>query len=55
LLLALNAERYQAEVNAGLHAKGTQTAKKKTAAKKAAKKSPKPKPVKDSPQQSFDL
>lgn len=36
-LLALNAERYQAEVNAGLHAKATKTAKKKTA-KKAAKK-----------------
>jgi hypothetical protein len=54
-LLALNAERHAAEVNAGLHAKGTQAAKKKTAAKKAAKKDPKPQPVKDSPQQSFDL
>lgn len=37
-LLALNAERHAAEVNAGLHANGTQAAKKNTAAKKAAKK-----------------
>jgi hypothetical protein len=47
-LLALNAERYQAEVNAGLHAKGA--TKKKAAAKNAAKKSPKPKPKIDSQQ-----
>lgn len=46
-LLALNAERYQAEVNAGLHTKAAKkSAKKKTtrkrAAKKAAKKTAKP-------------
>jgi hypothetical protein len=37
-LLALNAERHAAEVNAGLHAKDTQAAKKTAAAKKAGKK-----------------
>jgi hypothetical protein len=42
-LLALNAERYQAEVNAGLHAKGTAKPK---AAKKAAKKVATPRKVK---------
>lgn len=41
-LLALNAERYQAEVNAGLHSKG---ATKPKAAKKAAKKVAKPKEI----------
>ncbi|TAE92045.1 MAG: class I SAM-dependent DNA methyltransferase [Verrucomicrobia bacterium] len=42
-LLALNAERYQAEVNAGLHSKG---ATKPKAAKKAAKKAATPRKVK---------
>jgi hypothetical protein len=51
-LLALNAERHAAEVNAGLHAKGTTKPK---AAKKAAKKATKSKPAEDSPQQSLDL
>jgi hypothetical protein len=41
-LLALNAERYQQEVNAGLHAK--KSAKKKTTRKRAAKKSAKQTP-----------
>ncbi len=53
-LLKLNAERFAAEVNAGLHAKGTQGAK-KAATKISAKKTPKQKPEKDSPQQSLAL
>ena len=53
-LLALNAERYQQEVNAGLHAKAA--SKKKATAKKAGKKKiGKEKASPDAPQQTLDL